>query len=272
MLHLTEALRRLLAFVFLSVLTFLYSPDLHAQQRVDVGANDIGGVVTRPERAGSRRLGDCRDHRSADPIHPHRRHRRPGPLRHPRSADRELQVWVRGYGLVDSPKLRAKPGQHLDLTAVPAPSDGGGRALLSGDLLVRDDEDSAGKDFGGSTDIPKNITRDNWLRQMNNVDCIGCHQLGQEATRTIPGAASANSNPARRHGAPHPVRTVRRDDDQPHRRPIRRRAVQVFRRLDRPRRQGRTAEGQAAAARTASSAISSSPPGTGRHPTSICTI
>src|SRR5262245_34545651 len=22
-------------------------------------------------------------------------------------------VWVRGYGLVDSPKLRAKPGQHL---------------------------------------------------------------------------------------------------------------------------------------------------------------
>ncbi len=43
-------------------------------------------------------------------------------------------------------------------------------------------------DFGGSTDIPKNITQDNWLRQMNNVDCIGCHQLGQEATRTIPAA------------------------------------------------------------------------------------
>ena len=21
---------------------------------------------------------------------------------------------------------------------------------------------------------------------MNNIDCIGCHQLGQEATRTIP--------------------------------------------------------------------------------------
>src|SRR5881398_3324478 len=32
------------------------------------------------------------------------------------------QVWVRGYGLVDSPKLRAKPGQKLDLTAVAAPS------------------------------------------------------------------------------------------------------------------------------------------------------
>jgi len=32
-------------------------------------------------------------------------------------------VWVRGYGLVDSPKLRAKPSQHLDLKAVPAPNE-----------------------------------------------------------------------------------------------------------------------------------------------------
>ena len=32
------------------------------------------------------------------------------------------QVWVRGYGLVDSPKADAQPGQHLDLTAVVAPS------------------------------------------------------------------------------------------------------------------------------------------------------
>ena len=27
------------------------------------------------------------------------------------------QVWVRGYGLVDSPKMRAKPGQIVDHTA-----------------------------------------------------------------------------------------------------------------------------------------------------------
>ncbi|MSQ21197.1 MAG: hypothetical protein EXR39_17040 [Betaproteobacteria bacterium] len=41
-------------------------------------------------------------------------------------------------------------------------------------------------EFGGHGEIPKNITQANWLRQMNNVDCIGCHQLGQESTRTIP--------------------------------------------------------------------------------------
>jgi hypothetical protein len=32
-------------------------------------------------------------------------------------------VWVRGYGLVDSPKVRAKPGQQLNLTAVRAPDE-----------------------------------------------------------------------------------------------------------------------------------------------------
>src|SRR5688500_15582710 len=30
-------------------------------------------------------------------------------------------VWVRGYGLVDSPKHRAEPGTRLNLQATPAP-------------------------------------------------------------------------------------------------------------------------------------------------------
>jgi hypothetical protein len=42
------------------------------------------------------------------------------------------------------------------------------------------------KDFGGASEIPKNITRDIWRQRMGNVDCVGCHQLGQESTRTIP--------------------------------------------------------------------------------------
>jgi hypothetical protein len=32
------------------------------------------------------------------------------------------RVWVRGYGLVDSPKVASEPGKILDLTAVTAPS------------------------------------------------------------------------------------------------------------------------------------------------------
>src|SRR4051812_12045848 len=31
------------------------------------------------------------------------------------------QIWVRGYGLVDSPKVAASPGRVVDLTAVLAP-------------------------------------------------------------------------------------------------------------------------------------------------------
>src|SRR5262245_30606343 len=32
-------------------------------------------------------------------------------------------VWVRGYGLVDSPKVKSAPGRILNLTAVAAPSE-----------------------------------------------------------------------------------------------------------------------------------------------------
>jgi streptogramin lyase len=41
-------------------------------------------------------------------------------------------------------------------------------------------------EFGGKSAIPEKLTQNDWLKQMNNVDCIGCHQLGQESTRTIP--------------------------------------------------------------------------------------
>jgi hypothetical protein len=34
----------------------------------------------------------------------------------------DYSVWVRGYALVDSPKMRAKPGQRLDLAAASAPA------------------------------------------------------------------------------------------------------------------------------------------------------
>src|SRR3982750_4639273 len=33
------------------------------------------------------------------------------------------QVWVRGYGLVDSPKMRGKPGQRLNFAPVPPPKE-----------------------------------------------------------------------------------------------------------------------------------------------------
>ncbi len=96
------------------------------------------------------------------------------------------QVWVRGYGLVDSAKMRAKPGQILNLASVPAPDAASAAHYYPAIHWFTMLKIPPASDFGGSTDIPKNITRDRWLKQMNNVDCIGCHQIGQEATRTIP--------------------------------------------------------------------------------------
>ena len=42
--------------------------------------------------------------------------------------------------------------------------------------------------FGGKSDIPAKVRQFDWLNLMKNNGCVGCHQLGQAATRTIPKA------------------------------------------------------------------------------------
>jgi hypothetical protein len=93
---------------------------------------------------------------------------------------------VRGYGLVDSPKMRGKPGQQLDLTAVPAPNERAAAHYYPAIYWYAMLKMPPAKDFGGTSEIPANITREIWRQRMGNVDCIGCHQLGQESTRTVP--------------------------------------------------------------------------------------
>jgi hypothetical protein len=96
------------------------------------------------------------------------------------------QVWVRGYDLVDSPKRLGKPGQTLNHTAVRAPDAAAAAHYYPAIYWYSMLKIPPAKDFGGHTAIPKDITQAHWLRQMNNVDCVGCHQLGQQSTRTIP--------------------------------------------------------------------------------------
>ena len=81
-------------------------------------------------------------------------------------------VWVRGYGLVDSPRVEARPGQPLNLTAVVAPN-----------------ERAAAEYYPPSY----------WLSLMRTPDgdpdmaavkaavrcALGCHQMGGKATREI---------------------------------------------------------------------------------------
>ncbi len=67
-------------------------------------------------------------------------------------------VWVRGYGLVDSPKVRAKPGQQLNLTAVPAPDERAAAHYYPALYWYTLMKIPPAKDFGGASDIPKNVT------------------------------------------------------------------------------------------------------------------
>jgi hypothetical protein len=186
MLHMAEALRRLLAIASVSFLTLAPLTSLHAQQSVDVRAAEIGGVVTSsngPE-GGVWVIAETTDlpTKFARIVVTDDQ----GRYLIPDLPSANYSVWVRGYGLVDSPKMRAKPGTILNLTAILAPNEAAAAHYYPAAYWYALLKIPPASDFGGATDIPKNITQDNWLRQMNNVDCIGCHQLGQEATRMIP--------------------------------------------------------------------------------------
>jgi len=95
-------------------------------------------------------------------------------------------VWARGYGLVDSQRTTASPGERVDITATPAPDAAAAAhyypAIYWYAMLTIPGEDQ----FGGEGDMPAGLTQRDWIGAMKNVGCIGCHQLGQQATRTIP--------------------------------------------------------------------------------------
>lgn len=95
-------------------------------------------------------------------------------------------VWVRGYGLVDSPKAQSAPGRTLDLTAVAAPDARAAAQYYPAIYWYSMLRIPGADQFGGKSDIPETLTQVDWLKQVKNIGCIGCHQLGQASTRTIP--------------------------------------------------------------------------------------
>ena len=153
---------------------------------VAVGAKDIGGVVTGPKgpEAGVWVIAETTGlpTRYIKSVVTDDR----GRYLIPDLPAADYQVFVRGYGLVDSQRVRARPGQLLNHTAVLAPSERAAAEYYPAIYWYTMMKIPPASDFGGSTNIPKNITQDVWRQRMNNVDCIGCHQLGQKSTRTIP--------------------------------------------------------------------------------------
>jgi hypothetical protein len=100
-------------------------------------------------------------------------------------------VWVRGYGLVDSPKRRARPGTTLDLRAVPAPTPAAAAEYYPAGYWYSLMHIPPASDFPGTgpegNGISTNVrTQAQWLRAVKNGGCMGCHAMGNAATRQFP--------------------------------------------------------------------------------------
>ena len=80
----------------------------------------------------------------------------------------KYQIWVRGYGLVDSPKVESEPGKHLDLTAVPAPDDRAAAEYYPAIYWYSMLKIPAADQFGGSSDIPANVQM-RWIEDDGRV-------------------------------------------------------------------------------------------------------
>ena len=158
---------------------------------VSIDADDIGGVVTGPDgpEAGVWVIAETEEL----------------PTRFVRSVvtddagryvvpdlpDAEYDVWVRGYGLVDSERVSASPGSELDLTAVPAPDEAAAAEIYPAGywfslLEVPGAEEFPGTGASGNGLSPSMETQEEFLRNIKSGGCMACHQLGSPGTREIP--------------------------------------------------------------------------------------
>ena len=159
---------------------------LNAQSAVSIKGDAIGGVVSGPHgpEAGVWVIAETHDFptRYAKIVVTDDQ----GRYVVPDLPKAKYQVWVRGYGLIDLAKVDAELGNHLNLTAVPAANDAAAAqyypAIYWFAMLKIPGQDQ----FGGKSDIPGNVTQVDWLTALKNQACVGCHQLGQLSTRTIP--------------------------------------------------------------------------------------
>ena len=162
-----------------------------AAQQVRVDADDIGGVVTgaRGPEAGVWVIAETKDL----------------PTRYikivvtddqgryvlPDLPKANYDIWVRGYGLVDSPKLKSLPGKTLDLKAVAAPSRAAAAEYYPAIYWYSMLKIPEANLFPGTGPAGNNMSQTMpdqglWLRTVKTDGCVGCHQIGDKATRTIP--------------------------------------------------------------------------------------
>ena len=102
-------------------------------------------------------------------------------------------VFVRGYGLVDSARTKTALGKTVNLKATPAPNEAAAAeyypAIYWYSMVNIPDAKlfpGTGTNPGGNG-MPQTLKdQGQWVRYMKTDSCNSCHQIGDKATRTIP--------------------------------------------------------------------------------------
>ncbi len=172
------------------------------QATVAIDPDDIGGVVTssRGPEAGVWVIAETRDTptRLIKSVVTDDR----GRYLIPDLPKGNYDVWVRGYGLVDSPKVKAAPGKQVNLSAMVAPAPGAAAQYYPAQYWYALLELPRANEFPGTGENANGIatavrSQGEWIRNIVGTDgCTGCHQMGNRATREIPEALGTFPNSA----------------------------------------------------------------------------
>ena len=99
------------------------------------------------------------------------------------------EVWARGYGLVDSAKTASEPGKIVNVTANAAPTPADAAQYYPAIYWYSMLKIPTASEMANREQFAGNMTQQRWLGAVKNLGCVGCHQLGQLSTRTIPSVA-----------------------------------------------------------------------------------
>ena len=193
----TKVLYIVLAALGIAVLLTASLGRLHARQTtsavVTIDSDDIGGVVTSSKgpEAGVWVIADTKDLPTGFRKIVVTDDR--GRFVIPDLPKANYDVWVRGYGLVDSPKVQSAPGKTVNLTAVLAPSPTAAAQYYPSNYWYSMLQIPPKSDFPGTGPTGNGVSEQmksqgQWIEMVKTDGCESCHQIGDKATREIPKA------------------------------------------------------------------------------------
>ena len=189
MVWVSSALAALVLMVAIAFTAPIGAGQAPASTRVAIDGDDIGGVVTSAKgpEAGVWVIAETRE--------------LPTPFRRivvtddrgrylvPDLPKTNYELFVRGYGLVDSPRTKAAPGQNVDLKAMIAPTPKDAAQVYPPNYWWSLLEVPPASDFPGTGPAGNGINQAmssqfQWIGALSG--CFACHQVGDKATREFP--------------------------------------------------------------------------------------